>query len=532
VQDAQKNWNTIDTVDPRDNWATEIIDMSEHLPDAHGSLKVRLFFTANHKLDFVGLDTSSQAEIQVSEAEFISAVHSKSGEDTRTKLLIADQLCARLLPGQQIDLQFRLPAQTEESRDILLVGKGHYVAITSSPDDLPLPPDPPVPKWREWFDLISKNCREKGWIWANVVGNPFKYVSNTNKYPQDPVEIGIDGLKRYLKKDIVLNYRLGNTANRIYNLDKQGFRRTYPSLPKAVIAYKTFSEDADVPWDAFDYVDPTDGSYATVAITMNATVMNARTYPGIFVHNGVSNDVDGNGVANEAQDDWLKGYIATALAIEEARSLISWPTVLTEVLYNTHAAAFAVAIAAGDWGSDHDPRGPYSYYYYLSQADFEISGGPGTYYLYIDSSRSGIDTGDRDVTLMHEIGWWNLGTLAGSVPAYGLILGPAIGTIPIVINYFQPPSYDPEDENHVWAKEISVDPNNDDRGTASIAMEIRFYGTEGQGSDTDYTFNVNMASWKGDIATEWGTGRQTVAPRVDDISYSTTVTFTVRWGIT
>ncbi|MEW6506100.1 MAG: hypothetical protein AB1457_19280, partial [Chloroflexota bacterium] len=31
----------------------------------------------------------------------------------------------------------------------------------------------------EWMDRISDNCREKGWIWANVAGYSFYYASNT-----------------------------------------------------------------------------------------------------------------------------------------------------------------------------------------------------------------------------------------------------------------------------------------------------------------------------------------------------------------
>lgn len=58
VQDANGDWNTVATVIPRRFWAIEIIDLSRHLPDGKGCLKVRLYFTANHKLDFVGLDTS------------------------------------------------------------------------------------------------------------------------------------------------------------------------------------------------------------------------------------------------------------------------------------------------------------------------------------------------------------------------------------------------------------------------------------------------------------------------------------------
>lgn len=130
VQGEEGNWNDIASVITRVYWATEIIDLSEHLPDAKGNLKVRLYFTANHKIDFVGLDTSPQATIDIHESQLISAIHSTEGDFT-TKLLHSDNTYAELVPEQEIILTFTSPPQTMEDRDCILLAEGHYYTITN-----------------------------------------------------------------------------------------------------------------------------------------------------------------------------------------------------------------------------------------------------------------------------------------------------------------------------------------------------------------------------------------------------------------
>ena len=128
VQKDSGDWNTVATLIPRMYWATEIIDMSEHLPDAKGNLKIRLYFTANHKLDFVGLDTSPQTTIHVPQGQLISAIHSVDG-DVTSPLLYSDDTSVELLPEQQIELKFALPQQIIETRDYIIIIEGHYYTI-------------------------------------------------------------------------------------------------------------------------------------------------------------------------------------------------------------------------------------------------------------------------------------------------------------------------------------------------------------------------------------------------------------------
>lgn len=123
-----ERWATVAIVIPRAYWATEIVDLSDHLPDAKGNLKVRLYFTADHKIDFVGLDTSRQAAIASYEGQLISATHSTIG-DVTTQLASTDEMYAQIIPDQGIVLQFTLPRPTMETRDYLIIVKGHYYRI-------------------------------------------------------------------------------------------------------------------------------------------------------------------------------------------------------------------------------------------------------------------------------------------------------------------------------------------------------------------------------------------------------------------
>lgn len=120
-------WKEVGSFIPRHYWSTDIIDISKFLDDM-GSAKMRLVFTANHKVDYVGLDTSPQAELTIKEGQLSSAVHSKKGE-VKSKLLGADEDYAQLLPGEQINMMFTLPKNTDEERDFVFLGRGRYETL-------------------------------------------------------------------------------------------------------------------------------------------------------------------------------------------------------------------------------------------------------------------------------------------------------------------------------------------------------------------------------------------------------------------
>ncbi len=125
-------WLTRSTIHPRALWSMDVVDLGSYLPDGQNDFKVRLYFTAHHKLDFVALDTTPQTSVSVHEAALQSAVHSLDG-DVLGKLSNKDGVYAVLTPGQQIALSF-LPSSGVPSgmiRDYVVYAVGHYTLYSS-----------------------------------------------------------------------------------------------------------------------------------------------------------------------------------------------------------------------------------------------------------------------------------------------------------------------------------------------------------------------------------------------------------------
>jgi hypothetical protein len=128
VLNATQDWNTVATFYTRTYWATDIINMEGYLPDPQGNLTVRLCFVSNNKIDYVGLDATPQASVETHEAHLISAFHSTQG-NVKPLLMEDDQTYAELIPGEQIQLTFRLPNNQREERTFILYTEGHYSTI-------------------------------------------------------------------------------------------------------------------------------------------------------------------------------------------------------------------------------------------------------------------------------------------------------------------------------------------------------------------------------------------------------------------
>jgi len=127
VLDSAENWIDVVAIIPRIYWATEIIDLSSYLPSTR-ELEVRLYFTDNHKVDYVGLDTTPQAQIDVQDAQLLLAYHSDDGAVTM-KLLNDDDTYVELTPGQGIMLLFSATRQSEEQRTLIIYVKGYYYTL-------------------------------------------------------------------------------------------------------------------------------------------------------------------------------------------------------------------------------------------------------------------------------------------------------------------------------------------------------------------------------------------------------------------
>jgi hypothetical protein len=159
-----------------------------------------------------------------------------------------------------------------------------------------------------------------------------------------------------------------------------------------------------------------------------------------------------------------------------------------------------------------------------AQADFDIINGGSNQEFLAYFTRSGTDN-NQGASIMNDIRWWEIGTAAGLIPQYGVVLGPALGLIPIILGNFSPPDHSPDGaQPHIWANQVCVNSNNGGRGTAELFVEVQLYGNEGQ-PPTDYTFNVNLRSWLSAISSG------VYVPRVNDLLYSTSLSFAVNWTV-
>ena len=130
ILNETSEWQTVAKIIPRVYWATEIVNLAPYLPNSTSSLQIRLYFTSFHKLDYVGLDTTPQAEITIRQSLLISAIHSEKGLIT-LKLLFNDQNYAELTPNQQINLLFALPQKQDQTTTTTFIfyTNGHYNTI-------------------------------------------------------------------------------------------------------------------------------------------------------------------------------------------------------------------------------------------------------------------------------------------------------------------------------------------------------------------------------------------------------------------
>ena len=121
------DWQTVEVLNPRDYWAIEAVDLSKYVVKDE-DLLVRLYWTSPHRLDYVGLDTSPQASIEVHQAFLLSAFHSTQG-NVKPLLMKNDQTYTELIPGEQIQLAFLLQNNQNEERTFILYAEGHYGTI-------------------------------------------------------------------------------------------------------------------------------------------------------------------------------------------------------------------------------------------------------------------------------------------------------------------------------------------------------------------------------------------------------------------
>lgn len=127
-------WLEAGMIFPRERWAHEIISLDHVLPEEYGStlLRIRLRWTANHKVDFVGLDTKPVLGFQTYELPLAAALHSVHG-DVFDRLQYPDDVYAELLPGEELYLYFyQLDSKDTKGRSICyaILVEGRYYTLS------------------------------------------------------------------------------------------------------------------------------------------------------------------------------------------------------------------------------------------------------------------------------------------------------------------------------------------------------------------------------------------------------------------
>jgi hypothetical protein len=125
VPDATNGWRTVEVLHPRDYWAMEAVDLGPYKPSG-SSLIVRLLWTAPHRLDYIGLETSPQDSCTLRTAILASAVHSQEG-NVLQRLMYNDDHYAELIPDQEIRLTFILEnGRRGTATTFVFYTEGHY----------------------------------------------------------------------------------------------------------------------------------------------------------------------------------------------------------------------------------------------------------------------------------------------------------------------------------------------------------------------------------------------------------------------
>lgn len=121
-------WREIALLHPRQNWATHLVDLSPYM-DGPQDVVIRLYWLAQHKVDYICLAQSVSDQIVEQECILESAFHSAASVVTDS-LHTVDEKYAELVPGESIEVSF-VPSGPMEGfeREFVFVATGHYIAL-------------------------------------------------------------------------------------------------------------------------------------------------------------------------------------------------------------------------------------------------------------------------------------------------------------------------------------------------------------------------------------------------------------------
>lgn len=558
-QHSSGTWQFMDQKNPRDNWAWEATDISNYIPTGNNTI-LRLTWTEEHKIDTVGLVIGPRNSFDFCEADSIDATHCKLHKtfDVTSTLMNKDNDTVILIPDEIIWMNFTLPPLTRDKRRVMVETYGKYQKVDGYEESTPVQEPESImtlsfqclaPWQTQYLNFLRKRCSENGTSFVSTVGYPFYYLSNGSI----DYQIGEDGLRTFLQKDIACHYYSEVVGDLFLDFLDGKFTTMYPQLPTTVIADRPLNSLEPL-WNTVGYA-ARDGSNSrsTTALTVNSSNL-YPTVPGILTHNGLAEDLGGS----QQDSDWYKGYISSALAIEEARSLLN-----IDINYGgLHLLGHPLITSAGVyqipgyWGSGTLIRnGTYWDYidvdlaivtegyfekwqyvfdvYYLSLADCHLWGQENVVEFEIDPYRSGITIGrDRNRELNDKWVWYGVGgvttlasTLLGRTLGIPVPLGMLLGRIPLVKAY-----YDPTDDQTVGAEAYTNGHDIGNTGELNLGVHVtfvtvRFFGTLGSG-DVDYSLTVDQKAW---IGMDYLLDLNPANPWFVPCNITSTVTMTIHW---
>ena len=253
---------------------------------------------------------------------------------------------------------------------------------------------------------------------------------------------------------------------------------------------------------------------------VTAAIVTNYTSAGVLIHSGLG----------PIEDDFAKGFIATALAIEEARTRLVDPVLLVGSI-TSHLGVFSVSMVPGAkrWvyiypfgdlvaidvlftqnsyfeeiggsGYEFDAYGRPYYYtwrHYSDIEDFELTRAVGGGDVLFETSERGVETVTAQKQLMEKIGWLGVGQSATSflkvaeqVIGCPLPFAAYIGFIPMYLSVTAPPDSSTALGEHNWVNGIIVDSNDDD--WCSSVMKCTIYLP--YPGLAEYSFNFQLTSW-------------------------------------
>ena len=130
IQNKSGGWHDIATLRPRENWGMDIIDISEFLPILKKYSRIKLLWTASHKLDYIGLDISENQTVKSYTLIPLTAIHSHKGSVIE-EVMKLDSNYTEIVPGEEIRFSFKSlsPPSDDYNRDFILKIRGRYIHI-------------------------------------------------------------------------------------------------------------------------------------------------------------------------------------------------------------------------------------------------------------------------------------------------------------------------------------------------------------------------------------------------------------------